>query len=280
MYWTPQTITEALQIRRDNECMVMAGGTDLYPLWGDAIHQHNICDISKIKQLHQIHIGRDSIEIGAMASWYDITQMKDCRILQCLRQAAGEVGAHNIQTRATIAGNIITASPAGDGIVALMALNANVVVESANNAPKNINLGQFITNYRQTALQPNEILTKIVIPNNTGFSAFRKLGARRYLVISIAMVAIWLECDNNGIITDARVAVGACSAVAQNLPLVVQKIIGLSMHNINKLNLNDSDLTPLKPLNDVRATAEYRLFAVKNLINDLLQDIQNDYHHQ
>ncbi len=131
-----------------------------------------------------------------------------------LKAAAREVGAWQIQNAATVAGNLCNASPAADGVPPLLALNAAVTVQSATGS-RTMPLQHFILGNRRTALAPGEMLTHIHVPAHDPRtrSVFLKLGARRYLVISIAMVSAVVLCARDGTIADLRVAVGACSAV-------------------------------------------------------------------
>ena len=125
-----------------------------------------------------------------------------------------------IQNRGTLAGNLCTASPAGDGLPNLLALDAEIELASAGGTPAACAMRDFLTGYRQTACRADEIVTAILVPKPAGAdvrSHFLKLGARRYLVISIAMVAGVIETAPDGRIARARLAVGACSAVPQRL---------------------------------------------------------------
>ncbi|WP_346433055.1 hypothetical protein [Breoghania sp.] len=122
----------------------------------------------------------------------------------------------------------------------------------------------YITGVRATALEPGEIVTAIFVREREGrCSAFLKLGARRYLVISIAMVAVSLDLDADGLIADPAIAVGACSAVATRLP----EFVGLRPDTAAlKTTLSEGALAPLTPIDDVRARAAYRRHAARELI--------------
>ena len=142
-----------------------------------------------------------------------------------LKAAAREVGSVQIQNRGTVAGNLCNASPAADSVPPLLALDAGVELTSPRGA-RLMPLADFILGNRRPS-GADEILTAILVPRTIdGPSAFLKLGARRYLVISIAMVAAALERDGDGAIAEARIAVGSCSAVAQRLPAARARLIG------------------------------------------------------
>ena len=140
--------------------------------------------------------------------------------------SAREVGSVQIQNRATVVGNICNASPAADGVPPLLTLGAQVKIGSLA-GERHMPLGDFIQGNRKTALKPGEIVIGLVLPANstTGVSSFLKLGARKYLVISISMVASRIHVSD-GRISDAALAVGSCSLVAQRLSNLESLIIG------------------------------------------------------
>ena len=129
-----------------------------------------------------------------------------------LKAAGREVGGVQIQNRGTIAGNICNASPAADGVPALIALDAEVEV-SGQGGIRRLAVAEFIQGNRRTALQDGELVTAIYVPRRSSraLSSFLKLGARRYLIISIAMVAVVVDIDKSGAINHAGVAIGSCS---------------------------------------------------------------------
>ena len=165
-----------------------------------------------------------------------------------------------IQNAGTLAGNVCNASPAADGIPCLLALDASV--ELASTAGNRIlPLADFLLGARKTARRPDELMLGLRIPrtDETAQSVFLKLGARRYLVISIAMVAAVIGRATDGRIVRARIAVGSCSATAQRLPALEAALIGSCGDAPTVL---DEHLTPLSPIDDIRATADYRRHAV------------------
>jgi N-methylhydantoinase B len=175
-----------------------------------------------------------------------------------------------IQNRGTLAGNICTASPAGDGIPCLLALDASVELASLRGT-RHLPLRAFNTGYRQTALAPDELVTALLVPKagNGTRSHFLKLGARRYLVISIVMVAAVIESDEAGMIRSVRLAVGACSAVAQRLPLLEAALTGQSLADAARL-VTPEHLSGLMPIDDIRGSAAHRLEAATVLVGDCL----------
>jgi CO/xanthine dehydrogenase FAD-binding subunit len=189
-----------------------------------------------------------------------------------LKAAAREVGSVQIQNRGTVAGNLCNASPAADGVPPLLALDAEVELTSAA-GKRRLPLAQFITGNRKTVRHPNEILAAVLVPRTVEdcASVFLKLGARRYLVISISMVAAIVQPDESGHVRDARVAVGSCSAVAQRLPGLEADLMGKPFRSGLSNVVRPEHLGPLSPISDVRATADYRRDASLILVRRALE---------
>src|SRR5438477_11035424 len=211
-YLRPTSLDEALQALA-RPWTVLAGGTDFYPARVGRAIDENVLDISAIAALRGIAAGPDGWRLGATTTWSQLLEAELPPLFDGLKQAAREVGGRQIQNAGTVAGNLCNASPAADGVPPLLTLDAEV--ELAGRAgTRRLSLSAFITGNRRTVRAPGELLVAIHVPKPThaAQSAFLKLGARRYLVISIAMAAVTLETDS-GRIAAARVAVGACSAV-------------------------------------------------------------------
>ena len=132
-------------------------------------------------------------------------------------------------------------------------------------------LRQFITGVRRTSLAADELVTAIHVPRprHEARSGFLKLGARRYLVISIAMVAATLEVVD-GRVASATVAVGACSPVAERLPALEAALVGIALDARLPDRVDAAHLAPLAPIDDVRGSADYRSDAVLALVRRLL----------
>ena len=228
-----------------------------------------VLDITGLDALAGIRRFPDRVELGALVTWTDAIESDLPAWFDCVRLAAREVGGRQIQNRGTVAGNLCNASPAADGVPALLVLNARVRLLHYRGS-REIPLREFIIGNRRTCLQPGELMTAIVIPSPAGTarSTFLKLGARRYLVISIAMVAACLEL-RHGRIRDARLAVGACSEVAQRLTGLEARLEGVPGAEAPDM-VRDEDLASLSPLDDVRASAPYRLHGARVLVRRAL----------
>lgn len=258
MYARPSELNEALALIAAPGARLLAGGTDVFPAAGERPLSGRIVDISRLPNLRGVVRAGGEIRIGAATTWSDIVRADLPPALDALRAAAGEIGAIQIQNRGTIGGNLCNASPAADGVPPLLVLDAEVELSSLRGV-RRLPLGQFIAGNRRTLLGADELLTAIVLPSPTisARSSFLKLCARRYLVISIAMVAALLDVAD-GVVRDARIAIGACSAIAQRLPAAEASLIGAKADATIAALLRAEHLAALKPINDVRASADYR----------------------
>ncbi len=172
-------------------------------------------------------VGDDRIRIGARTSWSTIIATPLPRCFDALKAAAREVGSVQIQNLGTIAGNLCNASPPPTACRRCWRWMPRWSCGPAP-APAPCPCPSFISGNRRTARREDEIVTAVIVPRtiDAGASAFLKLGARRYLVISIAMVAAVVEADADGRVAQARIAVGSCSAVAQRLTALEQDLVG------------------------------------------------------
>jgi xanthine dehydrogenase small subunit len=274
-YFRPTSLDEALAIRAGREVEIIAGGTDVYPNkatragWGRMAHK-DVLDITAIPGLDRIEEADARWRIGCLVTWTKLIRSSLPALFDGLKAAGREIGGQQIQNRATLVGNLCTASPAGDGIPNLIALDAEV--EIANLRGTRVEpVEAFLDGYRHTSCAADEIVTGLCIPKREAEArgAFLKLGARRYLVISIVMVAGVVEIDSAEAIAHARVAAGACSPVAMRLRALGARLMGAPLGAVPAL-IRPEDFAELSPLDDVRASAAYRLAAAEALMRDLL----------
>ena len=272
-YLAPSNLDAALTAFDRGSWTVLAGGTDFYPARVGRPLTEPVLDISGLDELRGISVTDDSYRIGALTRWADIKAAQLPQVFDGLRRAAAEVGGIQVQNAGTIAGNLCNASPAADGIPPLLTLDASVELTSRDGR-RVIPLSAFLTGYRQTDLQSGELVTAVIVPRQVeeAFSDFQKLGSRSYLVISIVMVATVIAADPEGIISDARIAVGACSPVAQRLFELESELRGKHRNDRALQHLpTRHHLDRLAPIDDVRATADYRFGATLTLIRRSLR---------
>ena len=275
-YVRPRTLEEAVALLAPGHARVLSGGTDFYPALGEGVVREPVVDVSALRELRGITCQADSFRIGGLTTWTDIIKAPLPRGFDALKSAAREVGSVQIQNRGTVAGNLCNASPAADGVPPLLALDADVELHS-NSGTRKIPLAQFIVGNRKTQRKPDELLTAVLVPRDLedAASAFLKLGSRRYLVISIAMVAAVVQI-RQGHVLQARIAVGSCSAAARRLTTLENELRGVPVRDGFDALVKPEHLAALSPINDVRATAEYRfdaaLHLVKRALNSCLEN--------
>ena len=246
MYYRPDKINEALDSLSREKLTIAAGCTDLLPSTQQDNLGDNILDISGIKSLRNIDFENGFRRIGSGVTWTDIVENNNLP-------------------------NCYNASPAADGVPCLLSLDASIELLSVN-GKRVLKLEDFIKGSRKTELQNNEILSAILIPKEAeiGRSSFLKLGARKYLVISIAMIACKLNLEKD-IISDIAISVGSCSAVAKRIKSLENLLIGKSIKDeLTTIILNYNYKNYLSPINDIRGTNTYRLKASKVLVKDTI----------
>ncbi len=273
-YHRPETLDTALGILADTRAAIAAGCTDLYPATQAQTLRGQVLDVTRIASLRGIANTEKCIRIGATTKWSDIIDADLPPAFDMLKEAAKEVGSVQIQNSGTVAGNLCNASPAADGVPCLLALDANVEIASIRGY-RDVPLNEFITGPRKTVLEPDELVTAIDIPNEAagGISRFLKLGARRHLVISIAMVAVRLVVEDQRI-ADAAVSVGSCSAVAKRLSDLEAELTGRDVSNVaTGIDFNALISPNLAPIADIRADALYRNTSACELVRRAIDDL-------
>ena len=273
-YLRPTTLPDALAALQARPRTVLAGGTDHFPARATWEPDEDILDLTGLHGLRGITRGGGAWRIPALTTWTDVIAADLPPLFDGLRAAARQVGGWQIQNAGTLAGNICTASPAADGVPALLALDAGVELGSAAGlgmVTRTLALQDFVLGPRRTARRPDELVLALLVPDRPARSVFLKLGARRYLVISVTMAAVTLGQDAAGRVTHARVAVGSCGPRAERLPGLEAALLGQVPH----AGLARAEhLQPLQPITDVRGSAGYRYGATLELLRRALDGFQ------
>jgi CO/xanthine dehydrogenase FAD-binding subunit len=268
-YLVPADVAEAAAMKGAG-AQVLAGGTDVYPAHVGRPFEGSVVDIAGLDELCGLKVIDGAWRFGALTRWADVAAADLPPRFDGLRAAAREVGGIQVQNAGTIGGNLCTASPAADGVPNLLALDASVELASPS-ARRVLPIEDFLTGYRATALDHDELLTAVLVPrgDEEARAAFLKLGLRRYLVISVVMVAAVVALDERERVREARVAVGACSPVAVRLRRLEAELRGRRVDELGDA-LVPGHLADLTPIDDVRATADYRLRAATILVRRAL----------
>ncbi|MFD3190005.1 FAD binding domain-containing protein [Sedimentitalea sp. HM32M-2] len=273
-YHRPETLKDALAILARSPAVVAAGCTDLFPATERQTLAGPVLDITAIAGLRGMRETTQGWRIGATTTWRDVLDAPLPPGFDMLKQAARQIGSPQIQNAGTVAGNLCNASPAADGVPPLLALQAQVELTGPQ-GPRRLNLADFLCGVRQTRRRDDELLTAIHIPcaAGAGRSVFLKLGARKHLVISIAMVAVRLVAAQ-GRVVDLALAVGACSPVAVRLHAQEQVLVGQPLPDLAARLDPAAVAADLAPISDFRADAAYRTEAAVALLRRALAGLQ------
>jgi len=281
-YYSVSSLDEALALLDEygDRARVVAGGTDLIIEMERGQHPQLkvLIDITRVKGLDQISLHGSTIRLGPLVTHNHVVGSPLIRRRALpLAQASWEVGAPQIRNRATIAGNLITASPANDTITPLIAMNAELTLASAD-GERSLALKDFYTGFRQTDLRPNELLSAISLPafDDGERGVFLKLGLRRAQAISVVDVAVVLRRDKSGAITSARIALGSVAATIISAPLAEESLIGKVLTAESIAEAGRLASLSAKPIDDIRGSAEYRSEMVKILVVRALRQLAQD----
>jgi CO/xanthine dehydrogenase FAD-binding subunit len=274
-YLRPTRLSDALAALGERRWLLLAGGTDYYPSRVGKPLDDDILDLTALAELRTVRREDGHWRIPALVTWSEIIANAALPpLFDGLKRAAREVGGVQIQNAGTLCGNLCNASPAADGTPNLLTLAAEIELASQRGI-RRVPVQDFVTGNRQTVKAPDELVTAILVPDVAGKvrSTFLKLGARRYLVISIVMVAAVVALDDEATITEARVAVGACSVIAKRLPALEAALVGQHLRPDLGDIVAEEYLTPLSPIDDVRGTAAYRRDAAVTLVRRTIAEL-------
>jgi xanthine dehydrogenase iron-sulfur cluster and FAD-binding subunit A len=280
-YLQPTSLVETLELLQhySSEARLIAGGTDvLVELQRGVKPTNTLIDLTALPNLNYVRYQEQTLSIGALATHNDILKSPLCwQYALPLVQACQEVGAPQIRTRATVAGNLVTASPANDTIPPLLALDAELVLASTA-GERIIPLRQFYQGVRRTQLQANEFLREIRIPTvgaSTHRGLFLKLGLRGAQAISVVNVALVLSFSDEQII-DAQIAVGCVAPTVIHATSVESFLVGKYLEAEICQEAAQLLAQDIAPINDVRASAAYRLQTITNLLAHGLQRLASE----
>lgn len=270
----PSSLDEALRLRAElaDTARVVAGGTDVVVELARGVKPTStLLDLSHVADLRGITDRGDTIVLGALATHNDVLASAVCRDHALpLAQACLEIGAPQLRSRATVAGNIMTASPANDTISALAALGAIIEVASRQST-RLIPIDEFHPGFRQTVLAPGELVTAIHVPKLIGGwrGVFSKVGLRQAQAISVVHVAIALEMEN-GVVATARVAYGCLAPTVVRGSATEHALVGHALTPEVIARAAEQAHLDVAPIDDVRGTARYRLAVQKRVVQDAL----------
>lgn len=262
-YLAPKTIGEAcnLLLELGSTAKVMAGATDLIPPMKDkVISPEYIIDLKKIPDMDYLEYDeKEGLKIGALTTLRTIETSSLVKEKNpAIAHAAKVVASTQIRTKGTMAGNICNASPSCDTAPNLLAQDAKILVQGPNK-DRVIKIQDFFLGVKKTSLEPGEIVTGIIIPplaENEG-AAYIKHAVRKAMDLAIIGVAVKIKVED-GICTDARIALGAVAATPICAPKAEQALIGKALTDETIVKASEEAMDSCHPISDIRASAEYR----------------------
>lgn len=294
-YYTVSSVAEALQLLAEHSghARLVAGATDIIIELDRGLRPgiDTLIDISRIPGQNDITLHGDTIRLGPLVTHNQLvaSSLIQQRALP-LAQAAWEVGAPQIRNRGTVAGNLITASPANDTITPLWALNATITLSSLQ-GERTLTLPEFYLGVRRTALRPDEMLTTIHFPalrspqtdspgpnserrprGEADRGMFIKLGLRRAQAISVVNVAVVIGFRDE-IITRASIALGSVAPTIMRVPTAEASLVGKTLTPEVIAEAGRLAAATPSPIDDIRSTAEYRTEMTRVLVMRALRAI-------
>ncbi len=265
---TASDLAEALALRQTYpDATVLAGGTDLMVfLEAGLIQPRRIINLWGCDGLRGIEEDESAgtVRIGALTTWTDL--IRHAAIPDTLQECARTVGATQTQNRATVGGNICNASPAGDSLPLWLALDAELEVASVRGT-RRVAARDFWTGYRTVSLAPDELLVAVhICPTNSDHVHYRKVGTRLAQAISKVVLGGRLRIVD-GIVTEARVALGSVAPVPLRLPAVEAALEGGPVNPAAA----DHVVADIASIDDIRSTASYRNTVATRVVRSWLE---------
>lgn len=262
-YLAPKTIGEAcnLLLELGSPAKVMAGATDLIPPMKDkAISPEYLIDLKKIPDLDYLEYDeKEGLKIGALTTLRTIETSPLVKEKNpAVAHAAKVVASTQIRAKGTMAGNICNASPSCDTAPNLLAQGAKILVQGPNK-DRIIQAEDFFLGVKKTSLEPGEIVTGIVIPPlaENERAAYIKHAVREAMDLAIIGVAVKIKVED-GICTDAHIALGAVAATPIRAPKAEEALIGKALTDEVIVKASEEAMDSCHPISDIRASAEYR----------------------
>ncbi len=278
----PRAIREACELltkslAQGEKTILLAGGTDfvvdrhLMPV-ERATPLDRVIDLTGIRDFRAIAEtdagGERRLRFAGGVTYWDL-RVHDLvkEHVPMLGVMARDVGAVQIQTRGTLAGNVGTASPAADGVAALLALEARIHLESTGGT-RTVALSEALTGYRKTVIRPDEIIAAICVrvPAPGAMVRWRKVGTRLAQAISKVALASVVERGGGGVFSRVKLGMASVAAVTHGLPATCALLTGKRAADVTDRDLDQAIESDIEPIDDVRSTGEYRLHVAKALV--------------
>jgi len=276
-YCAPKGLEEVLDVFAEygERARALAGGTDLILFMEKGrLKPDLVVEIPSCPPFVGIEVTNSHIRIGSRTTMRELETSPLIREkISILAEAASKVGSLQIRNLATIGGNICTASPAGDTLPALLVLDASVKLVSKS-GERLVPLREFFFGPGETVRQPNELLTEVIVPlpsSHSGYS-FYKLSVRRYMDIAIVNVAAFVAVNEDGFITDTKIALGSVAPTPIRAYEAEERLKGNTINDILLDEIGKLAQDASSPITDQRGTAEYRRIMVYRLTKRVVKE--------
>jgi len=273
---SPASLRDAFALLDAEPRTPIAGGTDLMVRISAELGPlpPRILDLSRLDDLRGIALDREAITLGALTTYTEIRASPLCREhLPALVDASATIGAAQIQNRGTLGGNIANASPAGDSLPVLLAMDAEIVVGGVS-GERSVPARSFWTAYRETALASGELILRIRIPLAPGREVrFRKVGTRRAQAISKVVAAVaWRDHGRSTGWTHVRVGLGSVAPTPIRVG-AAELVLERSRPTPETADAAAQALADaIEPIDDVRSTADYRRMVAARVLHRIVRD--------
>ncbi|TAK02637.1 MAG: hypothetical protein EPO36_01385 [Chloroflexota bacterium] len=272
----PVRLSEAYSLLAGGPLVPIAGGTDIMVRITGELGPvpERMLDLSRLDELEGISLEDGSLALGARTTYTELRRSTLCREhAPALVEAAATIGAAQIQNRGTLGGNIANASPAGDTLPVLLAMDADIEV-GGHRGERRVPAAGFFPGYRQTALAPDELILRIRIPLAAGrVTRFRKVGTRRAQAISKVVMAVsWRAHGPSAGWSDVRVALGSVAATPIRAAAAEAALEGARPSPETADAAAEALADELTPIDDVRSTGDYRRMVAARILHRIVRD--------
>lgn len=258
----------------------IAGATDVLVHWPlrQKDHDKTYLDLSGVRTLREHRWRPDALVLGAMTTyWQTMDDPRVAEVFPLLIDAARQVGAVQIQTRGTWAGNIANGSPAADGVPVLMAYDAGVVLVSKEGGRRTVPLNSYYTGYRASVRRPDELIAEIIVPIRAyDFAVFHKVGPRRAQAITKVGAAVVRERESGGLghLGGWRVVANSVAPTVCRCP-AIEGVLNDQREVRSPKGFLAAAKADIAPIDDIRSTADYRRTVLCNLLYHSLRGVAN-----
>ncbi len=274
IFFKPNTLAEAAKFKGEHaECVVISGGTDLGVQMNKGLREPKvIMSTAGLRELTDLQVGGDQIVAGARVSIAEL-ESAAAGALPEYGEFLAWFGSPPIKNAGTIGGNIANASPIGDTMPALFVLNAQIELTGGNGS-RLVNINDFYVGYKKTAAKPDELISQVVLPLPKAGELFKlyKISKRKDLDISTFSAAVWMRLDGSKI-AEVRIAYGGVGPKIMRMPQTEAHLIGGELSQELFDSAAQTVVTEIKPISDVRGSAEYRLLLAGNILRKFYSDI-------